>query len=448
MDARTIDDAGERLRELRQEEWEDLGLAALALGLAVLAARAWPSLALPLFLGGIGVGALGLRALYRRWDLVERLSGERDAYVIPDVLAHAAREATLERRQLSASVIRSTLAAPGPGLEARIADAAEELEGACVGPRRPRARARPGLCRRLLAAAERGRGKPAAQPRSAARGAALPRAADPVRIPLSVVPRTSLRVAPDACGSRSCNGVRVVREPPAVLRPAVAFAREAALVGFAVLVYFGVRGLTEGHVDKAFANARELLRIEDALGVAWELEIQAVIVGHDVLTALANWVYVYGHWPVIAACGVLLYVYRRDRYRLLRNAMIISGLIGFVFFAARPGGAAADGHAGDRGHRDGVLERLPGAAATGAHEPVRSAPEPALRLEPPARDRALPGVDEDRRPSVRRGHADRHGLRRGRHREPLRARRRPRSGRRPDRTRRGVPSPRTYTQRR
>lgn len=128
----------------------------------------------------------------------------------------------------------------------------------------------------------------------------------------------------------------MAREPPAPLRPAVAFAREAALVGFAVLVYFGVRGFTEGRVEKAFANARELLRIEDAVGVAWELRIQATIVGHDVLTAFANWVYVYGHWPVIAACGVLLYVYRRDRYRLLRNAMIISGLIGFVFFAAVP----------------------------------------------------------------------------------------------------------------
>jgi hypothetical protein len=128
MDARTIDNAGERLRELRQEEWEDLALAALVLGLAVLAAHAWPSLALPLFLGAIGVGALGLRALLRRWDMVERLSGERDAYVIPDVLAHASREATMERRQISASVIRSTLAAPGPGLEARIAAVAGELE--------------------------------------------------------------------------------------------------------------------------------------------------------------------------------------------------------------------------------------------------------------------------------------------------------------------------------
>ena len=128
----------------------------------------------------------------------------------------------------------------------------------------------------------------------------------------------------------------MTRDPPAALRPAVAFAREAALVAFAVVVYFGVRGLTDGRVEQAFANARELLRIEETLGVAWEVRIQAATLGHDVPTAFANWVYVYGHWPVIAACGVLLYVYRRDKYDLLRNAMIISGLIGFVFFAVVP----------------------------------------------------------------------------------------------------------------
>jgi hypothetical protein len=157
MDALTIDDAGEQLRELRHEEWEDLGLAALALGLAVLAAHARPSLALPLFLGGIGVGVLGLRALWRRWDLVERLSGERDAYVIPDVLAHASREATLERRQISASVIRSTLAAPGPGLEARIALVAEELGALATDLDDPELALDPGCavaCMRLLSDVE------------------------------------------------------------------------------------------------------------------------------------------------------------------------------------------------------------------------------------------------------------------------------------------------------
>jgi hypothetical protein len=153
MDARTIDDAGERLRELRHEEWEDLSLAALALGLAVVAAEARPSLALPLFLGGIGVGALGLRALWRRWDLVDRLSGERAAYVIPDVLACAVREATMERRHSFAALIRGALAEPGHGLEVRIAAVAAELEALASDLDDPGLALEPGCavaCMRLL----------------------------------------------------------------------------------------------------------------------------------------------------------------------------------------------------------------------------------------------------------------------------------------------------------
>lgn len=125
MYARAVDDADSRLRELRHDEWERLGLGGLALGLAVVAAEVRPSLALPLFLGGLVVGVLGVTALWRRWDLVDRLAGERDAYVIPEVLAHALREATMERRHDFAVRIRGTLRGPvTPGL----ATAAEELE--------------------------------------------------------------------------------------------------------------------------------------------------------------------------------------------------------------------------------------------------------------------------------------------------------------------------------
>ena len=93
MYARAVDDAADRLRALRHEECEALGLAALALVLAVVAAEVRSRvLALPLFLGGLVVGALGMRALWRRWDLVERLSGDRDAYVIAEVRAYASRE--------------------------------------------------------------------------------------------------------------------------------------------------------------------------------------------------------------------------------------------------------------------------------------------------------------------------------------------------------------------
>jgi hypothetical protein len=127
MYARAVDEAGDRLRELRREEWENLGVGALALGLALVATQVRPALAVPFFLGGLAVGASGLRALWRHWDLLDGLADERDAYVIPEVLAHASREATMDRRRSFATVIRALL--PRRVLDARFASVTEELDG-------------------------------------------------------------------------------------------------------------------------------------------------------------------------------------------------------------------------------------------------------------------------------------------------------------------------------
>jgi len=123
-----VDDAAARLRELRHEKWEDLGLAVVALGLAIGATQVLPSLALPLLFGAVAVGLVGVRAGGRRLDLVERLLGERDAYVLPEILEQARREATIERRRIYATSIRSWLRHPWPVLAPRINAAAEELE--------------------------------------------------------------------------------------------------------------------------------------------------------------------------------------------------------------------------------------------------------------------------------------------------------------------------------
>jgi hypothetical protein len=101
MYARAVDEAELRLRELRHEKWLDLALAAVVFGLALAATQIRPSLAMPLFLGGVFAWALGIRALYRHWDLLDRLADERDAFLIPEVASYASRHATSERRHVS-----------------------------------------------------------------------------------------------------------------------------------------------------------------------------------------------------------------------------------------------------------------------------------------------------------------------------------------------------------
>lgn len=119
-------------------------------------------------------------------------------------------------------------------------------------------------------------------------------------------------------------------------RAAAGLLHEALVIGLAVLLYFGIRNATAGNLDVALANAGRLVRLERLLGIGWERGLQGAVLSSDTLVAAANWVYIFGHWPVILGVATWLYVRRHDHYVLLRNAMFASGLIGFLFFALFP----------------------------------------------------------------------------------------------------------------
>ncbi len=112
--------------------------------------------------------------------------------------------------------------------------------------------------------------------------------------------------------------------------------RELAIVGFAAAVYCAVRAVTEGSITQAVSNAKAIERIENALGIAWEESIQSLVSGSVTLVTLVNWIYIWGHWPVIIGAATFLYLHRPSHYRVLRNAIITSGLIGFLFFYRLP----------------------------------------------------------------------------------------------------------------
>ncbi len=113
-------------------------------------------------------------------------------------------------------------------------------------------------------------------------------------------------------------------------------ARELGIFALAYLVYFGVRAITEGTAAAAMDHALDLIRLEQRLGIAWEQTVQDTFVSSGILLDCANAVYIYGHWPVIIVGGVLLFRYRRRHYYRLRNAALLSGLVGLVIFALFP----------------------------------------------------------------------------------------------------------------
>lgn len=112
--------------------------------------------------------------------------------------------------------------------------------------------------------------------------------------------------------------------------------RQVGAVLLGVVIYFRVRGLTVGKPAAALDHARDVLAFEGHLGLDQEHRLQDLATRHDWLTDVANWVYIWGHWPVITVVLVWLALRHRVVYLRLRNAMYVSGAVGLVVFATYP----------------------------------------------------------------------------------------------------------------
>jgi hypothetical protein len=113
-------------------------------------------------------------------------------------------------------------------------------------------------------------------------------------------------------------------------------AAELFIVAIAGAVYVVVRKFTEGSPQIALDNARQLVHVERILSLNHEQSFQELVLTHSWIRDAANWMYIWGHWPVIAVVATGLWFSRHGAYVRLRNAVFVSGMIGFLFFALVP----------------------------------------------------------------------------------------------------------------
>jgi hypothetical protein len=111
---------------------------------------------------------------------------------------------------------------------------------------------------------------------------------------------------------------------------------QVGLVATAVSAYFTARGLTEANPARAIKHAQAVVDFEQRHHLHDELALQKLVIGHGNVIDVLNWIYIWGHWPVIVA--VLIWLLRTHPlpYKVLRNAIFISGAIGIVVFALYP----------------------------------------------------------------------------------------------------------------
>jgi hypothetical protein len=114
------------------------------------------------------------------------------------------------------------------------------------------------------------------------------------------------------------------------------FLFELSVIFIGYVAYQLTRGVVDGRVEVAFSNADALIALERSLGIFREAQAQALIIGNDFLIDFFNWIYIWGHLPVVGALAIWVYFFRRPIFARYRNAFIISGLIGLAFFISVP----------------------------------------------------------------------------------------------------------------
>ncbi len=130
---------------------------------------------------------------------------------------------------------------------------------------------------------------------------------------------------------------------PGRARPAahflLAFAAELLVFLAFFALYFFVRGLPDDDVATATHNALDIISAERALGVFREVGWQAAALNHPVLIDLANFTYRFLHLPLIGIIGFAFFCSDRRKFRVLRNAILISGFMAaliYYFFPVTP----------------------------------------------------------------------------------------------------------------
>jgi len=128
MRARAVEENAELLRALKRDV---AGLASLTVisFAAALALHGNRSLALPLLFAGLAGAALGIRAAWRHWDVVDRLLQEPDAYTIDEVRRRADGIAASGSRRVMAAALRRRGKNPDTlPIRDELAELASELE--------------------------------------------------------------------------------------------------------------------------------------------------------------------------------------------------------------------------------------------------------------------------------------------------------------------------------
>lgn len=111
---------------------------------------------------------------------------------------------------------------------------------------------------------------------------------------------------------------------------------EVALILALYVAYSGSRLFAGNAISPALNRARELLRVEELLGIHWEHPVNEVFSHFELIGLFGSFWYATAHYVVTAA--VLVWLYRRgpEPYLPARRALVLATIAGLVAYLLLP----------------------------------------------------------------------------------------------------------------
>jgi membrane-associated phospholipid phosphatase len=132
------------------------------------------------------------------------------------------------------------------------------------------------------------------------------------------------------------SGAGLGRGIPTKMRFAGTALVELAVAAIGYIVYSLTCGAVRGHQTIAFSNAQLTVEFERATGILIERQMQAPILAHYWLLQAFNSIYMFGHLPLVIVVALWTFAFHRPQYRVIRNAVLISGGIALIIFFVFP----------------------------------------------------------------------------------------------------------------
>ncbi len=103
-----------------------------------------------------------------------------------------------------------------------------------------------------------------------------------------------------------------------------------------MIAYFLIRGSRPESIESSVSRSLAIVHFEQQIGIFAEVQWQSFFLQHDTLMTIANLVYAWGHYPVMAAIAVWLVLKDPRRFRFTRNVLVVSALMGIVAYWVLP----------------------------------------------------------------------------------------------------------------